>query len=151
MWLSGYLLSRDERTTRGLYGRRLPYSWGGFEESFAWVRAHTGPDARLATAYDPMYYLYTGRRSIRPALHRPASYFYPYGTNQPDVGSVQEIKPQLVKLGIGYLIIDPMDGYAEGKASVKLFDELIRSFGNRAENVFTSTDGMHRIYRLAAD
>ena len=151
VWLSGYLLIRDERTTRGLYGRRLPYSWTGFEESFAWVRAHTEPDALLATAYDPMYYLYTGRRSIRPALHRPASYFYPYGSTQPDVGSVQEIKPQLVKLGIGYLIIDPMDGYAEGKATVKLFDELVRSFGNQAEKVFTSTDGMHRIYRLAAE
>jgi len=151
VWVSGYLLIRDDQTTRALYGGRLPYSWAGFEESFAWIRGHTKPDALLATAYDPMYYLYTGRRAIRPALHRPATYFYPYGRAQPDVGSVQEIKPQLVKLGINYLIVDPLEGYAEGKASVKLLDDLIRSFGDQAEQVFTSTDGKHRIYRVAID
>ena len=151
VWLSSYLLIRDDQTTRALYGSRLPYGWTGFEESFAWIRAHAKPDALLATAYDPMYYLYTGRRAIRPALHRPATYFYPYGGAQPDVGSVQEIKPQLAKLHINYLIVDPLDGYAEGKATVKLLDDLIQSFGSRAEQVFTSTDGKHRIYRLAVD
>ena len=150
-WLSSYLLNHDDQTTRGLYGRRLPYGWSGFEESFAWIRAHAAPDALLATGYDPMYYLYTGRRAIRPALHRPATYFYPYGGAQPDVGSVREIKPQLASLRIDYLIVDPLDGYAEGKATVKLLDDLIESFGSRAEKVFTSTDGKHRIYRLAID
>jgi len=151
VWLSSYLLIRDDQTTRALYGSRLPYGWNGFEESFAWIRAHAKPDALLATAYDPMYYLYTGRRAIRPALHRPATYFYPYGGAQPDVGSVQEIKPQLAKLRINYLIVDPLDGYAEGKATVKLLDDLIQSFGSRAEKVFTSTDGKHRIFRIAVD
>ena len=148
VWLSGYLLIRDDQTTRGLYGNRLPYSWSGFEESFAWIRAHTPPDAVLATAYDPMYYLYTQRRAIRPALHRPQSYFYPYANVQPDVGLVDEIKPQLVKLKISHLIIDPLDGYAEGKATTKLMEELVRSFGSSAEKVFTSSDGKHRIYHL---
>ena len=78
-WLSAYLLAGDDRTTRGLYGNRVPYSWAGFEETFTWIREQTPRDAVLATAYDPMYYLYTGRRAIRPALHRPATYFYPYG------------------------------------------------------------------------
>ncbi len=151
VWLSSYLLIRDAQTTRGLFGRRVPYSWTGFEESFTWIRAHAKPDALLATAYDPMYYLYTGRSALRPALHRPASYFYPYGEAQADVGSVEEIKPQLVKLRINYLIVDPLDGYAEGKATVKLLDDLVQSFGSRAEQVFTSTDGKHRIYRMAMD
>jgi 4-amino-4-deoxy-L-arabinose transferase-like glycosyltransferase len=148
VWLSAYLLERDEQTVRGLNGNRLAYSWAGFEESFAWLRAHAAPDAVLATAYDPMYYLYTGRRAIRPALHRPATYFYPYGQTKPEVGTVDEIKPQIVKMGIDYLIIDPMAGYAEGKATVKLFESLVQSFGDQAEPVFTSGDGMHRIFRI---
>lgn len=147
-WLSGYLLVRDDRTTRGLYGNRVPYSWAGFEETFAWIREHTARDVVLATAYDPMYYLYTGRRAIRPALHRPATFFYPHGNAEPDVGTVDEIKPQLVNLQVKYLIIDPLQGYAEGKASLKLFDELVKSYGAQATKVFTSADGMHRIYRL---
>ena len=151
VWLSSYLLIRDSQTTRSLYGRRLPFGWGGFEESFAWIRAHAPRDAVLATAYDPMYYLYTGRQAIRPALHRPATYFYPYGQAKADVGTVDEIKPQLMKLHVNYLILDPLDGYAERQASLKLFEQLIVSFGDQAEQVFTSTDGKHRIYRIASN
>jgi hypothetical protein len=151
VWLSSFLLVRDDRTTRGLYGSHVPYGWQGFEESFAWIREHTPPDARLATAYDPMYYLYTGRLAIRPALHRPATYFYPYGIAKPDVGSVQEIMPELRKLRIDYLIIDPLDGYAEGKATLRLLDGLVAAYGDQAKNVFTSADGKHKIYALRSD
>ncbi|HWP22932.1 MAG TPA: hypothetical protein VNM15_01950, partial [Candidatus Binatia bacterium] len=148
VWLSSYLLIKDPQTTRGLYGNRLPYAWRGFEESFAWVRGNTRPDSLLATAYDPMYYLYTDRRAIRPALHRPATYFYPYGSARPEVGTVDEIKPQLDRLRVDYLIIDPLDAYAEGKATLKLLEELVRAYGDKARNVFTSSDGKHRIYAL---
>jgi hypothetical protein len=148
IWLSSYLLIHDEQTTRGLYGSRMPFSWEGFEESFAWIRQNTAPNATLGTAYDPMYFLYTGRRAIRPALHRPSTYFYPYGQAQPDVGSVGEVKPELEKLKIDYLIIDPLDGYAEGKATIKLLDDLVASYGDKARHVFTSRDRKHRIYAL---
>ena len=149
VWLSAFLLLRDEQSVRGLNGNRLPYSWAGFEESFAWLREHAAADAVLATAYDPMYYLYTGRRAIRPALHRPASYFYPYGKTKPDVGTVDEIKPQIIKMGVDYLIIDPMAGYAEGQATIKLFESLVQSLGDQAAPVFTSGDGKHKIFRIA--
>jgi len=147
-WLSSFVLSQHPETTRGLYGRRLPYTWGGFEETFAWIRTNTMPNALLATAYDPMYFLYTGRKAIRPALHRPATYFYPYGAAQPDVGTAEEIKPQLVKLGAKYLIVDPMDGYAERQATLSLMKDLVESYGEHARLVFTSTDGLHKVFRL---
>ena len=149
VWLSGYLLIHDERTTRTVFGSRLPFAWSGFEESFAWIRRHVPDDALLATAYDPMYYLYTGRRAIRPALHRPDTYFYPYGAAQPDVGTVSDIQPQLEKLRVKFLIVDPMEGYAEGKATLRLFNALISAYGERANLVFTSSDGQHKIYALA--
>ena len=52
---------------------------------------------------------------------------------------------------LDYLIIDPLDGYAEGKATVELFDAIVASYGKRAERVFTSSDGQHRIYALKRD
>ena len=148
LWLSSYLLIKDAETTRGLYGHRLPYAWRGFEETFAWVRENTRANSLLATAYDPMYYLYTDRRAIRPALHRPATYFYPYGEAKADVGTVAEIKPQLDELRVDYLIVDPLDGYAEGKASLKLIEELVRAYGDKARRVFTSADGKHQVYAI---
>jgi hypothetical protein len=149
VWLSSYLLVNDDQTTRGLFGSHVPYGWRGFEESFAWIRQHAPADALLATAYDPMYYLYTGRQAIRPALHRPATYFYPYGQPHPDVGLVNEVKPQLQNLKVNYLIIDPLDGYAEGQATLRLFNDLVQAYGDKAKNVFTSADGKHKIYALA--
>jgi hypothetical protein len=151
VWLSSYLLIRDEQTTRGGYGSRAPYGWAGFEESFAWIRQNTATEARLGTAYDPMYFLYTGRQAVRPAFHRSATYFYPYGQAKPDVGSVSEIKPELEKMRLDYLIIDPLDGYAEGKATIKLFDEIVAAYGDKAQRVFTSSDGKHRIYALGRE
>ncbi len=151
VWLSAYILVHDEQSTRGLYGSRMPYGWRGFEESFAWLRGNTKPDALLATAYDPMYFLYTGRRAIRPALHRSSSYFYPYGDARPDVGSVVEVKNALEALRTEYLIVDPLDGYAEGKATLKLFDNLVAAYGERATRVFTSSDGKHKIYAVGVD
>lgn len=147
-WLSSFVWSKHPDSTRGLYGNRSPYSWDGFEETFAWLRANTKPDDLLATAYDPMYFLYTGRKAIRPALHRPASYFYPYGKARPDVGSVAEIKPQLVQLGAKYLIIDPMDGYAERLAMLQLMDDIVKAYGDQAQLVFTSGDGRHKVFHL---
>jgi hypothetical protein len=151
VWVSGFSLARNDQTTRGLYGNRVPYSWDGFEESFAWIRTHVPADSLLATAYDPMYYLYTGRRAIRPALHRPATYFYPYGRANPGVGTVDEIRPQLDQLKVKYLILDPLDGYAEGSATLRFFDQLVLAYGDKAKKVFTSSDGKHRIYELSAD
>ena len=149
-WLSSFVLSKHPESTRGLYGSRSPYTWAGFEETFDWIRANTRPDALLATSYDPMYFLYTGRKAIRPALHRPATYFYPSGAVKPDVGSAQEIKPQLVKLGANYLIVDPMDGYAERQATLSLMNDLVESYSEHAQLVFTSADGLHKVFRLEA-
>ena len=114
------------------------------------MRENTQTDELLATAYDPMYFLYTGRKAIRPALHRPVTYFYPYGAASPDVGSAAEIKPQLVELGAKYLIIDPMDGYAERRAMLQLMDDIITSYGEQAQLVFSSSDGLHKVFRLNA-
>ena len=149
VWFSSFLFQHQMGTTRGLNGQLLRYRWSGFEESFTWIKKNTDTSAILASAYDPMYFLYTGRRAIRPAYHRSASYFYPYGDAQPDVGSVAEIERDLKNLPVDYLIVDPMDGYAEGPATLKLFDDLVASYGPRAQLVFTSSDGKHRIYQLA--
>ena len=148
-WISHYLFSKKAAaTTRAWFGQRLPVSWEGFSETFEWIRSHTDDKAVLATFYDPMYYLYTGRRAIRPGFHKPQTYFYPYGQAVADIGSVNEIKSELKALGVRLLVIDPLDGFAEGRAYRRLFNELVRSYRNRPELMFISSDSKHRIYAL---
>jgi len=147
-WLSHYLFSKDGATTRVWFGERLPASWRGFSETFEWIRYHTDDRTILATSYDPMYYLYTGRRAIQPALYNPKTYFYPYGRAIPDVGSPAGIKAELQSLGVRFLVIHPLSDHGEQDAHSKLCDELIRSYRTRPELVFTSSDSKHRIYSL---
>jgi hypothetical protein len=150
-WISHYVFSKDAATTRAWFGVRLPASWRGFSETFQWIQSHTDDNAVLATLYDPMYYLYTGRRAIRPGFHKPQTYFYPYGQAVADVGTVNEIKSELKVLGVNLLIIDPLDGFTERGAYLRLFNELIRSYRIQPELLFTSSDSKHRIYALPQD
>ena len=132
-WISNYLFSKDVATTRVWFGERLPASWQGFSETFEWIRNNTDESTILATSYDPMYYLYTGRRSIQPALYNPKTYFYPYGQAVPDVGSPDGIRAELKSLGVGFLVIHPLSDHGEQDAHSKLWTELIRSYRTRPE------------------
>jgi hypothetical protein len=90
----------------------------GFRYGFGWVRENTQPDALLATAYDSMYYLQWAAGDFDPPFI-VRDLFLSVRSRNPDVGWSDEIKPQLDKLGVKYLIIDPLDDYAEGEASLK--------------------------------
>ena len=147
-WFFNYLFISDASTSRIWYGERLPLSWNGFSETFDWIRKNTDESATLATVYDPMYYLYTGRKAIRPGLHNPQTYFYPYGYAAANVGSVNDIKSELRRLGVRFLVIDPPDSFAEGKAYLELFNNLLLSYKTQAQLVFVSSDLKHRIYAL---
>jgi hypothetical protein len=150
-WISNYLFNKDVGTTRAWFGAQLPASWQGFSETFEWIRNNTDQSTILATGFDPMYYLYTGRRAIQPGFYKPQTSFYPYGQAVPDIGSPDEIRAQLKSLGVGFLVIHPLSGYGEGDAYSKLWTDLIRSYRNRPDLVFISSDSKHRIYALPQD
>jgi hypothetical protein len=147
-WFFHYLFITDPHTNRAWYGVRLSASWTGFSEAFDWIRKNTDETTVLATVYDPMYYLYTGRRAIRPGLHNPQTYFYPYGHAVANIGSVNDIKPELKRLGVRFLVVDPLDGFTEGRAYLKMFEDLLLSYKTQPRLVFTSSDSKHRIYAL---
>jgi hypothetical protein len=148
-WLFHYFFNKDVATTRVWFGKRLPASWQGFSETFEWIRNNTDETTVLATVRDPMYYLYTGRRSVQPTIHRPATYLYRYGRAALDMGSPDEIKAELKSLGVGFLITHVLNG--DGEPDAKLWADLIRSYNNRLKLVFVSSDAKHHIYALPQD
>lgn len=147
-WLASTVQPSNDRWVRGAYGQRLDYSWSGFMETFDWIRGHIPKEDLLATAYDPMYYLYTGRKAVMPMFHKPETYFYPYDAAKPDVGSVEEIKGEFGRLNVRYLVTNPLDQYREGKAVETVLASLLASYSTKPHLVFTSHDGKHKIYRL---
>jgi hypothetical protein len=146
-WFALYLA---QRVTPAFGTFERSGQWRGFEETAAWVREHTEPDAVLASGLDPLYYLYTGRHAVRPWFFRPETYFYPYGREAIDLGPVDEIVPELARLGVGYLIVDPLEDYVERTAAGRLFHAIVgAAAGAPPEPVFVSSDGLHRVYRLS--
>jgi hypothetical protein len=54
-----------------------------------------------------------GRRAIPPIYRGPETYFHLYNAATPDVGAVEEIKHEYKRPGVRYLLINPLDQYAE--------------------------------------
>ena len=104
----------------------FPSGLGALLKRFNRYKQNTDESAVLAIAYDPKF-LYTGRKAIRPGFHKPETYFYPYGRARPDVGLASTVKNNLIELGVDYLIIDRIAGFAEQSAQEKLMMELVRS------------------------
>ena len=148
IWLSHYLPRTAQQLVRLPYGIQVPYGLDGFAETFDWIKKNTDESAVLATAYDPTYYLYTGRKAIRPGFHKPESYFYPYGRANPDVGLASTVKKNLTELGADYLIVDRIAGFAEQSAQEKLMMELLQLYPRQPDLVFASQDSFHKVYAL---
>jgi len=150
-WTSAFLHRSD--AVRLWFVADSEYGWEGFEETFAWVRDNTGPTDVLATALDPVYYLYTNRQAVRPWFHQPWTYFYPIEHPNPRIGSAAEVQAALEDLGVRYLIVDPLTGYVEKDAAYELFRALLErytgpEFDGDPNLRFVSSDTLHRVYEL---
>lgn len=88
--------------------------WTGYEEVGQWIRNNTPPDAVLSTNLDPLLYLMTGRKAIRAFRHSPYNLFYGEGNPSEAVGSVEELRSQLKKHQVTYMVLTPMNGFREG-------------------------------------
>lgn len=106
------------------FGRRTAFAWDGFAEVFEWIRSNTPPDAVLASGFDPIHFVQTGRRSIRPWVHQPELYVPSYRGTPRTAHSVEEIQRQLEDLGVGYLIVDPVGDTGEGEHAGRTIDGL---------------------------
>jgi hypothetical protein len=147
-WYASYFRHSVDDPVRGWYGQQFSYGWRGFTETFDWIKTHTDANDILATPYDPMFFLYTGRRGIRPWFNQPETYFYPRGRIHADVGDPEKIRDSLNEVGARYLVISPVDGYPEAAVASKLFENLLAVYTPAPRLVFVSQDSRHKVYDL---
>src|SRR5687768_8820394 len=70
MWLSHYLSRTEQRLVQLPYGIQVSHGFGRLHGKVDWIK-NIDESAVLATAYDPTYRLYTGRKAIRSGFHKP--------------------------------------------------------------------------------
>jgi hypothetical protein len=146
-WPSTVVGATQSQGPQWHFGRRSAFSWTGFEEVFDWIRRNTPPKAVLATAYDPVYFLNTGRRAIRPWVHEPERYRMEYGWPRGDIPCAT-VSDELDRLGVTYLIVDPLGQDGESSHARRTIEWLLAgSSSGEWIKVFETSNGQHRVYR----
>ena len=148
-WLA-HFASVSGQMVHGEFGRSLPFEWAGYIETASWIRANTPPSAVLASADDTLYFLYSGRRCVRPWLHQPETYSGGYGL-QPAPVDGEGLAADLAQLDVGWLIVDPLLGGGEGDHGRKSLRALLAAPSMGWRKVFESTDGAHVVYQRGRD
>ena len=125
-------------------------SWDGFKETISWIKKNTDQDAILACSYDPVYYLYTGRKGLRPWFENVGTYYFPSPKEaKPFVGDPGRSFDLLRDLKAGYLIQEPLGG-PEGKPVMEFYSDITERYKDELNLVFVSKDQIHRIYQITS-
>jgi hypothetical protein len=129
----------------GEFGRALPFDWSGFSETTAWIRDHTPGSAVVASCYDSLYFLYTGRQAVRPWLHQPERYTVGYGLTSP-MPDGHRLDVDLRELGVTYLVIDPLLSGRESDYGAASLRSVLEAAPGTWREVYRTPDNAHIVY-----
>jgi len=121
-------------------------SWSSYEEVFSWLREHSAPTDRVASALDSMVFLYTDRQAIRPFRHNPERLFYK--TPGPKSGTAAEVFETLTASGAKYLAMFPIPGFEAEMSFGEVVAELRRQYPERVIPRFTAHDPRFMVFEI---
>ena len=119
----------------------VPSDWGELSRLFAYIRANTPPDAVILTNLDPMFYLKTGRKTVRGFF--PDGYKLYYASSN-SVITPDQLGKAMIENGVTYVALTPDRDFAESPAYHRAVEALAR--GGVLEPV--GVEGLSPEYRL---
>ncbi len=131
----------------GGFGRPMQLSWAGFDNTFQYIRNRTPPSAVLASPYESLYFVFTGRHAVRPWFHASDLYEPAYGVGPYGCEDVAALHAELRRLHVSYLIVDPMLNDLDSGYGTSCVAGLLERYGPEWTLTYTSLDGQHRVYR----
>ena len=94
-----------------------------------WVKRETPATAVVAGNLDPVYFLFTGRASIRAFTADSYALFYaPPGQDRAPLGTVEAFRHRLLQSGVDYCIWSPDPGFSETPHYRRLLDDLREAY-----------------------
>ncbi|HUE70202.1 MAG TPA: hypothetical protein VMP01_04870 [Pirellulaceae bacterium] len=148
---NGGLLLRHHQITEE-YGTLLarhsetPVTWAPYERTFAWLRENSQPQDIVATWFDSMAALYSGRQSIRPFAYDPGPLFY--GDQQAVEFDPDVLAATLVRYDARYFVQSPLPGCAEDEPLRKVVQELRLRYPQWLVIAYQDADLRFVVYRL---
>jgi hypothetical protein len=124
---------------------RDPVEWSSFTDVFSWIRTNTGSSDIVASYFDSMVFLYTGRRAFRPLVVAPAS--SRYGIVSPTVTADQLFETVRANSG-RYVLCTPFDRFDDKTSMRGLVEEFGRTHPGSISTVFVGDDPRFKLYEI---
>ena len=147
VWQTRAVASLNHRThyptTTAYY--QSPANWSCFTDAFAWIDSHTRPTDIIASYFDSMVFLYTGRQAFRPLVVAPASPYYGIASTPvtPD-----QLLHTLKAQKRCYVLCTPFDRFGDEASLTALVEEIRHKHPGSVSPVFVGEDPRFRIYRV---
>jgi hypothetical protein len=103
------------------------YDWGDFISITSWIRTATPQSAILMGNIDPLLFLYTGRKAVRPFQAQPLALFYTTGVKTSPLGSPCDLGEGIRSSGTTHLVVTSTGDYSEEPFFDRLREEFDRS------------------------
>lgn len=117
--------------------------WHDMRAQYDWISRETSRDAVIAGVHDPTYYLFTGRKALRPFSFNPILISYNVRRSRENpFGTVSDFRKRLVAMKADYVVLTPRDGVQ------RLTGELLEAVPGSLIPVFGNDPSGHLIYRV---
>jgi hypothetical protein len=122
-----------------------PAPWNSYKDIFYWLKIHSQPDDVIASWEDPMIFLYTGRRAIRPFRINPG--FIGYGKDLESYGSAEKLFQTLKTYQARYLVGVPVFTFDQNLLD-DLISEMQQKYPGLLKRVYTGKDKRFVVFEL---
>ena len=125
-----------------------PASWASYKDVFVWLKTNSLPEDVIASMEDPMIFLYTGRRAIRPFKISPG--LLGYGDDLKSYGTAEELWETLKAYEVRYLVKLPILAFDQARID-GLISEVQKRYPGSLQQVYTGEDSRFAIFELPED
>ena len=122
-----------------------PAPWSSYQDIFHWLKLHSQPDDIIASWEDPMIFLYTGRRAIRPFRINPG--LIGYGKGLETYGSAEDLCRTLETYQVRYLVGVPVFTFDQNCLD-DLISELQHHYPDLLKQVYAGQDKRLVVFEL---
>jgi hypothetical protein len=122
-----------------------PAFWASYQDIFEWIKIHSQPDNVIASMEDPMIFLYTGRRAIRPFKITPG--LLGYGDDLEGYGSAEDLFKTLQAYKVRYLVKFPIFAFDQDLID-SVISEVQKKYPDSLKQVYSGKDKRFVIYEL---